>query len=52
MNIIEDRVNTNPWFGEYGEHIHVYEWDKERGIPNRSPRELTVEERKENEDIL
>ncbi|MCI9427356.1 MAG: hypothetical protein HFI81_06305 [Eubacterium sp.] len=39
-------------FGEYGEHIHVYEWDKERGIPNRSPRELTVEERKENEDIL
>lgn len=39
-------------FGNHGEHIHDYEWDKENGIPQRVQRELNDEEREENGDIL
>ena len=39
-------------YGEHGEHSHDYEWDKDGGLKNKTTRELTEDERKENEDIL
>nr|DAF01580.1 MAG TPA: minor capsid protein [Caudoviricetes sp.] len=39
-------------FGKNGEHAHDYEWDKNGNLKNRTTRELTEKERKDNEDIL
>lgn len=39
-------------FGKNGEHAHDYEWDKNGHLKNRTTRELTEKERKENKDIL
>lgn len=38
-------------FGKNGEHAHDYEWDGDR-LKNKTTRELTEKERKENGDIL
>lgn len=38
-------------FGENGEHAHDYDWDGNR-LRNKTTRELTEKERKENSDIL
>ncbi len=38
-------------YGESGEHVHDYEW-KDGKIVNRTTREITEKERKENSDIL
>ena len=39
-------------FGENGEHVHVYEWDDIGNLKNKTTRELTEQERKENDEIL
>lgn len=39
-------------FGEHGEHAHDYEFDDNGRLKNKSTRELTDDERKENGDIL
>ncbi len=39
-------------FGEHGEHAHDYEWNENGEMIDRSPREITSNERKENKDIL
>ena len=39
-------------YGEHGEHGHDYEWDEEGGLKNKTKRELSNYERKENGDIL
>ena len=39
-------------YGERGEHAHDYEWDETGKLKNRTTREITPEERKENCDIL
>ena len=39
-------------YGQHGEHAHDYEWDETGRIKNRTTREITQEERKENRDIL
>lgn len=39
-------------YGENGEHAHDYEWDENGKLKNRTTRELTTKERKENGDIL
>lgn len=39
-------------FGKNGEHAHDYIYDKNGKLFNRTTRELTAEERKENSDIL
>lgn len=39
-------------FGFGGEHAHDYEWNADGTRKNYSSRELTAEERKENDDIL
>lgn len=38
-------------FGKHGEHAHDYFFDED-GTPHRPARELTDDERKENDDIL
>lgn len=40
------------YYGEHGEHAHDYEWDKDGHLKNRTTREISEEERKENSDIL
>lgn len=42
---------THP-YGKNGEHIHEYEWDSNGDLKNKTMRELTQTERKENGDIL
>ena len=39
-------------FGEHGEHVVEYEWNEDMSIKNKSRRNLTDKERKENSDIL
>lgn len=39
-------------FGKHGEHAHDYQYDANGKLISRNVRELTEEERKENEDIL
>ena len=39
-------------YGKYGEHAHDYDWDVEKKLRNKTTRELTERERKENGDIL
>lgn len=39
-------------FGEHGEHAHDYEWNEDGSLKERTTRNLTEEERKENKDIL
>lgn len=39
-------------YGENGEHIETYEWNSDGTLKNLQRRNLTDEERKENEDIL
>jgi len=39
-------------YGEHGEHAHDYEWDNEEKLKNKTTRELTEDERRENGDIL
>ena len=39
-------------YGEKGEHVHDFDWDFERNLRNKTTRELTESERKENSDIL
>lgn len=39
-------------FGEHGEHVDLYEWNDDGSMKSVERRELTEEERKENEDIL
>lgn len=39
-------------YGSNGEHVHEYEWDSNGKLKNKSSRELTKKERKENSDIL
>ena len=38
--------------GKHGEHAHEYLWDENGRLKGKTERDLTVEERKENEDIL
>ena len=42
---------THP-FRNNGEHGHDYEWDKDGKLKNKTKRELTEKERKDNSDIL
>lgn len=42
----------NHSYGENGEHAHDYDWDSEQRLRNKTTRELTEAERKENGDIL
>lgn len=42
---------THP-YGKYGEHVHDIMWDKEGKFIERTTRDLTDIERKENSDIL
>ena len=47
--------NNNPArhpYGVNGEHAHDYEWDSLEKLKNKTSRELSEEERKENIDIL
>lgn len=44
-------LTTHP-YGENGEHAHDYTWTLDGRLENRTTRELTEEERKENADIL
>lgn len=44
--------SKNHPYGENGEHAHDYDWDSERRLRNRTTRELTQAERKENGEIL
>lgn len=39
-------------YGKDGEHSHDYEWDSNESLKNKTIRELTQKERKENSDIL
>lgn len=39
-------------YGTNGEHAHDYEWDPFGNLKNKTSRELSEEERKENTDIL
>ncbi len=39
-------------YGKNGEHAHDYDWDSEGNLRNKTTRELTESERKENGDIL
>lgn len=39
-------------FGVNGEHAHDYAWNSDGGRMSITQRELTIDERKENEDIL
>lgn len=39
-------------FGKNGEHVVLYEWHDDGHVKNKIRRELTDQERKENEDIL
>lgn len=39
-------------FGKHGEHVHDYIYASDGKLKGRPMRELTDEERKENEDIL
>lgn len=39
-------------YGQHGEHAHDYEWDETGRFKNRTTREITQEERKENRGIL
>lgn len=39
-------------YGKNGEHIVLYEWDNDGCLKNKTRRELTEQERKENGDIL
>lgn len=42
---------THP-YGINGEHAHDYEWDSEGKLKNKTTRNITEQERKENGDIL
>lgn len=51
---IHSGAHANPkqhLYGENGEHAHDYEWENGK-IVNRTTRDLTEKERKENSDIL
>ncbi len=39
-------------FGENGEHAHDYEWDANENLKDKTIREISDDERKENGDIL
>lgn len=39
-------------YGNHGEHVHEYDWLKDGHSCQRKTRELSIEERKENSDIL
>ena len=39
-------------YGEHGEHVHDYTWGDDGRLKNKTTRELSEEERKENGDIL
>ncbi|MEE1009485.1 MAG: phage minor head protein [Agathobacter sp.] len=39
-------------YGKHGEHGHDYEWDENGSLKNKTTRELSEHERKENGDIL
>ena len=39
-------------FGEHGEHAHDYKWDENGMLKEKTQRELTKKERKDNGDIL
>lgn len=39
-------------YGEHGEHGHDYQWNDDGSLKEKTTRELSEEERKENEDIL
>ena len=39
-------------YGQKGEHVDEYEWDEDGRLKNRTRRDLTDDERKENADIL
>ena len=39
-------------YGVHGEHGHDYEWSLDGSLKNKTTRELSIEERKENGDIL
>lgn len=39
-------------YGSNGEHAHDYEWNADGKLKNKTTRELTDLERKENDDIL
>lgn len=45
------RPDKHP-YGENGEHAHSYQWDSEEKLVDRSPRELTEEERIQHIDII
>lgn len=44
--------SKNHPYGENGEHAHDYDWDSEQRLRNKTTRELTEVERKENGDII
>ena len=46
-----DKPKAHP-FGEHGEHGHTYTRDKDGKPVHGEPRELTMQEREENSDIL
>lgn len=39
-------------YGKHGEHVHDYTWGDDERLKNKTTRELSEEERKENRDIL
>lgn len=39
-------------YGKHGEHVHEYTWGEDERLKNKTTRELSEEERKENGDIL
>ena len=39
-------------YGKHGEHAHDYEWSEDGSLKNRTTREISETERKENRDIL
>ena len=39
-------------YGKNGEHAHDYDWDADGNLRNKTTREITESERKENGDIL
>ena len=39
-------------FGDHGEHAHDYRWNEDGSLNNRTKRDITEKEKKENEDML
>lgn len=39
-------------YGTHGEHVVLYEWNEDGSLKNKTRRDLTDQERKENKDIV